>query len=51
MIGALTLGIIGKRGPGSVVGGRTPLTQPSSPTPSPTKAPVPAGVPEVPAKK
>src|SRR6186713_1207332 len=48
---ALTLGIIGRRGPGSVVGGRTPLTQPSSPTPSPTKAPVPAGVPEVPAKK
>ncbi|HTI41883.1 MAG TPA: preprotein translocase subunit SecG, partial [Vicinamibacterales bacterium] len=47
---ALTLGIIGRRGPGSVVGGRTPLTQPSSPTPSPTKAPVPAGVPEVPAK-
>ena len=51
MVGALALGIIGKRGPGSVVGGRTPLTQPSSPTPSPTKAPVPAGVPEVPAKK
>src|SRR6185369_5617540 len=41
MIGALTLGIIGKRGPGSVVGGRTPLTQPSSPTPSPFAQPVP----------
>ena len=51
MVGALALGIIGRRGPGSVVGGRPPLTQPSSPTPSPTKAPVPAGVPEVPAKK
>lgn len=51
MVGALVLGIIGRRGPGSVLGGRTPLTQPSSPTPSPTKAPVPAGVPEVPTKK
>jgi preprotein translocase subunit SecG len=51
IVGALMLGIIGRRGPGSVVGGRTPLTQPSSPTPSPTKAPVPAGVPEVPTKK
>jgi preprotein translocase subunit SecG len=51
IVGALMLGIIGRRGSGSVVGGRTPLTQPSSPTPSPTKGPVPAGVPEVPAKK
>jgi preprotein translocase subunit SecG len=53
MIGALALGIIGRRGPSSsVLGGRTPLTQPSTPnTTSPTKAPVPPGVPEVPAKK
>jgi preprotein translocase subunit SecG len=51
IIGAMALGIMGRRGPGSVLGGRTPLTQPSSPTPSPTKAPVPAGVPEVPNKK
>jgi preprotein translocase subunit SecG len=49
MVGALALGIIGKRGPSSVLGGRTPLTQPSTPaTTPPTKAPVPAGVPEVP---
>jgi preprotein translocase subunit SecG len=41
MVGALTLGIIGKRAPGSsVLGGRTPLTQPSSPPP-PLKAPTP----------
>src|SRR5262245_34193885 len=26
MVGALALGILGKRGPGSVVGGRTPLS-------------------------
>ena len=41
MVGALVLGIIGKRGPGSVLGGRTPLTQPSGPTPSPLAQPVP----------
>ena len=41
IIGALALGILGKRGPGSVVGGRTPLTQPSGPTPSPLAQPVP----------
>ena len=46
MVGALALGIIGKRGPGSVVGGRAPLTQPSSPaTTSPAKAPTPPGAP------
>ena len=44
MVGALVLGIIGKRGPGSVLGGRTPLTQPSGPTPSPL-APSPARAP------
>ena len=32
MVGALALGIIGKRGPASVLGGRAPLTQPSLPT-------------------
>jgi len=49
MVGALALGIIGKRGPSSVLGGRSPLTQPSTPaTAPPTKAPVPAGVPSVP---
>ena len=50
MVGALALGIIGKRGPSSVLGGRTPpLTQPSTPaTAPPTKAPVAPGVPSVP---
>jgi preprotein translocase subunit SecG len=49
MVGALALGIIGKRGPSSVLGGRAPLSQPSSPaTVPPTKAPVPPGVPSVP---
>ena len=52
MVGALALGIIGRRGGSSVIGGRTPLTQPSTPnTTSPAKAPVPPGAPEVPAKK
>lgn len=31
MVGALFLGILGQRGPGSVLGGRTPLNQPSTP--------------------
>jgi preprotein translocase subunit SecG len=49
MVGALALGIIGKRGPSSVLGGRAPLTQPSTPaTTPPTKAPVPPGAPAVP---
>jgi preprotein translocase subunit SecG len=49
MVGALALGIIGRRSPSSVLGGRTPLTQPSTPaTTPPTKAPVPAGAPEAP---
>jgi preprotein translocase subunit SecG len=52
MVGALALGIIGKRGPSSVLGGRSPLTQPSTPaTTPPTKAPVAPGVPEVPTNK
>ena len=52
MVGALALGIIGRRGPSSVLGGRAPLTQPSAPnTASPAKAPLPAGAPAVPAKK
>jgi preprotein translocase subunit SecG len=50
MVGALALGIIGRRSPSSVLGGRTPpLTQPSTPaTAPPTKAPVAPGVPSVP---
>src|SRR5499427_10203515 len=31
MVGALALGVLGKRGPGSVLGGRSPLAQPSTP--------------------
>jgi len=51
MVGAIALGILGKRGPGSVLGGRSPLSQPSTPnTTSPTKAPVPTGAPSVPPK-
>jgi preprotein translocase subunit SecG len=42
IVGALTLGIIGKQGPGSVVGGRAPLTQPSGATPAPQPVPRPA---------
>src|SRR4026209_2789448 len=41
IFGALALGILGKAGPGSVVGGRSPLTQPSGPTPSPFAQPLP----------
>jgi preprotein translocase subunit SecG len=40
MVGALALGIIGRRGPGSVIGGRAPLTQPSTPaTTTPARTP------------
>jgi len=47
MVGALALGIIGKRGPtSSVLGGRTPLTQPSGPTPSPLRQAVPGPTPK-----
>ena len=46
MVGALALGIIGRRGPGSVIGGRAPLAQPSTPattTPArPAATPAPA---------
>jgi len=49
MVGALALGIIGKRGPGSVLGGRSPLTQPSGPTPSPLRQAVPGPTPTTPA--
>ena len=50
MVGALALGIIGRRGPGSVVGGRAPATQPASPaTTTPARAPAPPAVPAVPA--
>jgi preprotein translocase subunit SecG len=41
IFGALALGIIGRQGPSSVVGGRSPLSQPSGPTPSPLAQPLP----------
>ena len=46
MVGALALGIIGRRGPGSVIGGRTPLTQPSTPaSTTPARPAAPASAP------
>ena len=41
MVLALALGIVGRRGPGSVIGGRAPIGQPAAPAPAPT-APAPA---------
>jgi preprotein translocase subunit SecG len=38
MIGALVLGILGQRGPGSVVGGRTGPAQQTQPAPTPPPA-------------
>ena len=48
MVGALFLGILGQRGPGSVIGGRAPSAPPANtpltPTPqAPAAAPAPAG--------
>ena len=43
VVGALLLGIIGQRGPGSVIGGRVPAPAQSAPaTPAPAPAPAPA---------
>src|SRR5262245_65758654 len=41
IFGALALGIIGRQGPGSVLGSRSPLPQLSSPAASPQKQPLP----------
>ena len=41
IVGALVLGIMGQRGPGSVVGGRAPQSAPAAPAPAPA-APAPA---------
>ena len=38
ILGALALGIIGQRGPGSVVGGRAPQAAPAAPAPAPAPA-------------
>jgi preprotein translocase subunit SecG len=62
VVGALVLGIVGQRGPGSVIGGRAPARAPAPPpaatlppnpqpaqaTPPPTPAPAPPA--ETPAK-
>jgi preprotein translocase subunit SecG len=45
VVGALVLGIVGQRGPGSVIGGRVPARAPAAPAPAapaPTPAPAPA---------
>jgi preprotein translocase subunit SecG len=45
VVGALVLGIVGQRGPGSVIGGRAPARAPAAPAPAapaPTPAPAPA---------
>ena len=45
VVGALVLGIVGQRGPGSVIGGRVPARAPVAPAPTapaPTPAPTPA---------
>jgi preprotein translocase subunit SecG len=52
VVGAITLGILGQRGPGSVVGGRAPqapASVPAAPAPAPS-APAPAAPAPAPAK-
>ena len=46
VVGAIVLGILGQRGPGSVVGGRAPASAPLAPAPA---APAPAPAPTTPA--
>jgi preprotein translocase subunit SecG len=46
VVGALVLGIVGQRGPGSVIGGRAPAPAPTAPAPA---APAPTPAPAVPA--
>jgi preprotein translocase subunit SecG len=41
VVGAIVLGIMGQRGPASVLGGRTQSGQPSTPAPSATTTPAP----------
>jgi len=46
ILGALLLGILGQRGPGSVVGGRAPQGAPAAPAPAPAQpAPAPPAAP------
>jgi preprotein translocase subunit SecG len=48
MLGALVLGILGQRGPGSVIGGRAPQApaQPTQTAPAPAPAPAPVKPPQ-----
>jgi preprotein translocase subunit SecG len=48
VVGALVLGIVGQRGPGSVIGGRVPQRAPTPAVPAPT-APAPTPAPTTPA--
>jgi len=52
VVGAIALGILGQRGPGSVVGGRAPTAPaPAAPAPAaPAPAPAPAPTTPAPAK-
>jgi preprotein translocase subunit SecG len=53
MVGALVLGILGQRGPGSVVGGRSspaPATPAAPVVPAPATPIVPAPAPQAPAQ-
>jgi len=56
VVGALVLGIVGQRGPGSVIGGRAPARAPTAPppaslppNPAPPAATTPAPAPATPA--
>ena len=56
VVGALVLGIVGQRGPGSVIGGRAPARAPAAPppatlppNPAPPAATTPSPVPATPA--
>ena len=52
VVGALVLGIVGQRGPGSVIGGRAPAPPPAAtlpPNPAPPAATTPAPAPATPA--
>src|SRR5262245_43657392 len=51
VVGALVLGIVGQRGPGSVIGGRVPARAPAAPPPAtlPANPGTPAPAPATPA--
>jgi preprotein translocase subunit SecG len=49
VVGALVLGIVGQRGPGSVIGGRVPARTPAAPAAPAPAAPAPTPAPSTPA--